>query len=83
MLAYAFVNAGSWRYAYWFPLALEGLALILVFFFYRPINQHILEEGATKWDQVKELDYTGLLLFVSGLVLFLLGLTFGGSKYKW
>ena len=62
---------------------MDTLALVLIFFFYRPINQHILEEGKTQWGQVKELDFMGLVLFTAGAVLFLLGISFGGSQFLW
>ena len=51
--------------------------------FYHPVNQYIIEEGKTRRGQVKDLDWIGLLLFGSGLVLFLLGLSFGGTKFPW
>jgi hypothetical protein len=51
--------------------------------FYHPINQYITKEGKTRWQQVKSFDYTGISLFTAGLVLFLLGLSFGGATYPW
>lgn len=64
-------------------MILNGLALVMVVFFYHPVNQYIIEEGKTKWQQVKSLDWIGVFLFATGLVLFLLGLSFGGTKYPW
>jgi hypothetical protein len=51
--------------------------------FYHPINQYITEEGKTRWKQVKSFDYIGISLFTASLVLFLLGLSFGGTTYPW
>lgn len=62
---------------------LNCVALALTLFFYHPVNQYITEEGKTKWQQVKSLDWIGVFLFAAGLVLFLLGLSFGGNKYPW
>jgi hypothetical protein len=62
---------------------LNGIALALTVFFYHPVNQYIIEKGKTKWQQVKSLDWIGVFLFAAGLVLFLLGLSFGGNKYPW
>lgn len=83
LIGYACVAHSSWRTVYWIIFAIYATALILVFFFYRPINQHILEEGKTQWSQVLELDFLGLFLYASGLVLFLLGLSFGGNNFPW
>lgn len=33
--------------------------------------------------QVKEFDYIGAFLFVTGFIVFLLGLSWGGSVYAW
>lgn len=38
---------------------------------------------AAKWAYVRLFDYFGTLLFVSGLTLFLMGLSWGGSRYSW
>ena len=73
----------SWRTVYWISFAIYATALVLVFFFYRPINQHILEEGKTQMGQILELDFLGLFLYASGLVLFLLGISFGGNTFAW
>jgi MFS family permease len=80
VIGYAFVLHSSWRVAYWLPFALDGTALLLVFFFYRPINQYIRHEGETVTQQIARLDWIGLFLLMAGLVLFLLGISFGGNK---
>ncbi|CCT75616.1 related to potential drug facilitator PEP5 [Fusarium fujikuroi IMI 58289] len=36
----------------------------------------------TRWQQVKELDYIGLLLFATGLTVFLIGVTFLGATHR-
>jgi uncharacterized membrane protein YfcA len=59
------------------------MALVLVFFYYRPIDQRIREEGKTTLQQLKSLDVVGLLGFVAGLLAFLLGITFGGQIFPW
>lgn len=33
--------------------------------------------------EIKEFDYVGLVMFVAGSVLFLLGLSWGGELYSW
>ena len=73
----------NWRDAYWIPVALNIIAGILTFFFYRPRNQYIREVNRTRWQQVLDLDWGGTFLFTLGLILFLLGISFGGSTYPW
>jgi hypothetical protein len=77
------IKYNTWRSAYWVALALNGTGFFLVLFFYHPQNQYILEEGKTRLGQLKSLDFTGLFLFTAGLILFLMGLSFGGVKYPW
>ncbi|GAB7356262.1 hypothetical protein MBLNU459_g7073t1 [Dothideomycetes sp. NU459] len=83
IIAYAFIENGSWRPIFWLPFAINILAFVLIFFFYRPMNQYIREEGKTQWDQLKETDFIGNFAFVAGVVLFLVGLSFGGTTFPW
>jgi hypothetical protein len=83
LLGYGFVKSSSWRSLFWLNFAFNGAALIMCILFYHPINQYITEEGKTRWQQVKSFDYTGISLFTAGLVLFLLGLSFGGTTFPW
>jgi hypothetical protein len=77
------VKVATWRDFFWITFALNGMSLIMCILFYHPVNQYITEEGRTRWQQVKSFDFTGIGLFTSGLVLFLLGLSFGGSTFPW
>ncbi|KAK1762784.1 trichothecene efflux pump [Phialemonium atrogriseum] len=79
----AMVKHASWRYVYWLPFAMDCLCLVLVFFFYHPINQYIKEENKTRLQQAMSLDWVGFFLLLSGLVLFLLGISFGGNVFPW
>lgn len=83
-IAYGFIGPlGTWRPVFWVPFGLDCIAITLVFFFYHPINQYIHEEGKSALAQVLELDFVGLLIWIAGIVLFLLGISFGGGKYPW
>lgn len=33
--------------------------------------------------ELKDFDYGGMVLFIAGLLLFLMGLSWGGSLYAW
>jgi MFS family permease len=73
----------SWRWAYYINLILAGLTILLAFFFYHPPIFEQLHTRASKRKVLKELDYLGIVLFTAGLVLFLLGLSWGGQLYPW
>lgn len=66
----------TWRWSYYVNLILSGLAIILAVAFYHPPIFEQLHTRASKRKVMKELDYLGILLFVAGLVLFLLGKLF-------
>lgn len=81
--AYAFYNGGTWKGLFYLGLGMQGVSLVMTFIFYRPIDQHIKEEGKTRLQQLADLDYVGGFLGISGLTLFLLGISFGGITAPW
>lgn len=55
-------------------------ASVLQFFFYHPPTFQQLHGGKrTVMDELKRVDFVGIFLLVSGLVLFLLGVSWGKS----
>ncbi|KJR86888.1 siderophore iron transporter [Sporothrix schenckii 1099-18] len=88
-IAFAFVQRPvGWRGVYWLLLALEGAALVCWVLFYFPpsfAKVHADARGAqaTKTYWIKHFDYVGTVLFSGGFVVFLLGLSWGGSVYPW
>ena len=57
--------------------------MVGTFFFYYPPSrpQHDFEKS--RWEEFKELDFVGLLLFTAGLTVFLVGITYlGRSDYS-
>nr|QFR37141.1 MFS transporter [Cyberlindnera americana] len=74
----AFTEHVTWRWCFYINLPLGGAALVsLVLWFNPPAPKFTWKQ---KFEQV---DYVGYFLFISGLVVFLLGLTFGGSTFAW
>jgi len=67
----------GWRAAYWMNAAFCFASAILFFFCYFPPNFGQINPNKSKLRQLAELDYVGLLLYVGGAILLLLG--FGGS----
>ena len=73
----------TWRWSYYINLIISGLAIILAVVFYHPPIFEQLHTRASKRQVLKDMDYLGILLFVGGLILFLLGLSWGGQVYPW
>lgn len=78
-------RTGTWRSAYYYMLGIQFLALVLVFFFYFPpaFKTKHRNDGKTKRELLKELDFIGLFLFTAGCCLFLVGLSWGGTSFPW
>lgn len=56
---------------------------LLFSLFYFPPTFHEKFSDRKPIEQLKQLDYVGILLFVAGLFVFLLGLSWGGQQYPW
>jgi MFS family permease len=73
----------GWRNVYWLNVAVSGSSAVLFFACYFPPNFHMINSELTKMQEVKALDYVGLLLYFGGLVLVLLGFTWAQGTYAW
>ncbi|KAF1980654.1 MFS general substrate transporter [Aulographum hederae CBS 113979] len=88
VISYAFVTRYpdiSWRGLYWFLLAINVAALICWVAFYFPpdfSHKHQNDQNS-KMYFVKHFDYVGTFLFTGGFVVFILGLSWGGTIYAW
>lgn len=84
-IAWAFVakHSISWRGGYWLLVAVNVVALLCWVLFYFPPTFHQKHkrdnDSVVHW--IKNFDYVGTFLFASGFVVFLLGLSWGGSVY--
>ena len=85
VIARSFIDhtAAGWRWSYYLGIILNGLALILYFFLYHPPSFAQLHVGKTRWQQTKQLDFIGIFLFITGSILFLLGMSWAGGTYAW
>ena len=76
--------AGTWRSVFYLLTAVNGLSMILYFFFYHPPTFHE-KHGMrqSKVEFIKNFDYLGTFFYATALVFFLLGMSWGGTKYPW
>lgn len=91
-------TAAGWRWCFYLGIIVSGtsnpkimfwtkscaaVTVILRFFCYHPPQFELLHKNRSKWEQIKRMDFVGMILFTGGLVLFLIGLNWGGSQYPW
>ena len=77
-------TSAGWRWSYYLGIILSAIAIVLYQFMYHPPTYTQLHvQGKTKRQQMAELDYGGIFLFTAGMVLFLIGLSWGGTVYPW
>lgn len=86
LIAQSFVtqSAIGWRGFFYILTGANCVPGLLYFFFYFPPDfkdKHGSAEQKKEW--VKHFDYLGVLLYSAGLVLFLLGLSWGGGVFPW
>ncbi|GKZ37917.1 hypothetical protein AbraIFM66950_009749 [Aspergillus brasiliensis] len=76
-------TARSWRWTYYLNIITCGLSIILLVLFYLPPGWDAKRGSESRIDGLKKFDYIGFILYASGLILVLLGLSWGGSSYAW
>lgn len=64
-------------------IVLNTLSTITLYLFYHPPTTGKRLEGQTKWQALKALDWTGLVLLNVGVILLLVPLSLGGSTFPW
>jgi hypothetical protein len=82
--AYRLVAVLNWRWTFYVGVITNGLAFVLIAVFYWPPDFLGLHpEGKSRRQQLKELDFVGLVLFGGGLTVFLTGVSWGNNPYPW
>ncbi|KAK6501599.1 hypothetical protein TWF481_009434 [Arthrobotrys musiformis] len=76
------INEG-WRAGFYMSAGFFAMTLILLVFFYHPASRPSAAGGASITRRILEIDWLGVFLVASGLVLFLVGLQYGGNPYPW
>ncbi|KAH6673045.1 fungal trichothecene efflux pump [Halenospora varia] len=81
--AFILYTEAGWRWCYYLLIILNSITAILYFFFYFPPNFNAKHRTESKLQLIKEFDYVGTLLYIAGLLFFILGLSWGGNVYPW
>ncbi|KAF3289615.1 hypothetical protein TWF970_003385 [Orbilia oligospora] len=76
------VNEG-WRAGFYMSAGFFAMTLVLLVLFYHPATRPSAEGGMSVSRRILEIDWLGVFLVASGLVLFLVGLQYGGNPYPW
>jgi MFS family permease len=85
VIGYAFVyetNVG-WRGVFYVLIAMNALCTASWYLFYYPPNFAMKHGPGRKMQYLREFDYVGTFLATLGLLLFLMGLSWGGGLYPW
>ncbi|KAI9655540.1 MAG: hypothetical protein M1821_005333 [Bathelium mastoideum] len=72
----------SWRYIGLWCALWAFIGLVMVVFFYFP-PPRVNSQGLTRREVLGQIDYVGGLLSISGMLLFMMALQWGGYQYKW
>ncbi|KAK3676869.1 hypothetical protein LTR78_003073 [Recurvomyces mirabilis] len=71
----------KWRGSFWFITGVNALSAICWYLFYHPPTFKMLHRKKLAKDLLLHFDWVGLLLYTGGLLIFLLGLNWGGALY--
>jgi MFS family permease len=74
---------GGWRWCYWLMTILNFVALACFYVFYHPPTFKMKHRHQTRREYLKQIDVVGIFLFCAGIVIFILGLSWGGGQYPW
>ncbi|KAI8942463.1 hypothetical protein NX059_000531 [Plenodomus lindquistii] len=83
-ISYAFVNntAAGWRWVYYLLIITNGFATLGWFLFYHPPTFR-MKTGNSRVRMILDFDWIGFVLFIGGLVILLMGLSWGGTVHPW
>jgi MFS family permease len=76
-------TSAGWRWFYYLLIIINAISGILHFLFYHPPTFSMKYKRRSKMQQLKDFDFVGCLLFTAGLLLFVMGLSWGGGLYAW
>ncbi|EAT76787.2 hypothetical protein SNOG_15949 [Parastagonospora nodorum SN15] len=75
-------SPGAWRWIGLFCGLWAFIGLVLTTVFYHP-PPRVNSAGMTRREVLAQIDYVGGFLSVAGMLLFMMGMQWGGYQYKW
>ena len=76
-------TSASWRWTYYIGIILNAISIPLYYVCYHPPTYKMLHAKGRHLSKWKMVDILGTFMFTLGLLMFLLGLSWGGSIYPW
>jgi MFS family permease len=74
----------GWRGCYYVLIGIQLSSFLCWFFFYHPPTFRMKHgQNASVLRYVKDFDYVGTALYTGGLLVFMMGLNWGGNVYAW
>ncbi|KAK5090598.1 hypothetical protein LTR05_000773 [Lithohypha guttulata] len=82
LLGGAFTDGPGWRWCFYINLPLGAITCLAIGLLFKSPTRK-LEAKVPFTQRVKQLDLVGTSLFITGIVVVLLALQWGGTKYPW
>lgn len=73
----------SWRTIFYVAIGQFAISIISLFICYHPPTFEQLHHKYTKIELLKETDVVGSLLWMAGVLMFVLGISWGGGYFAW
>ncbi|KAB5530376.1 fungal trichothecene efflux pump [Coniochaeta sp. 2T2.1] len=73
----------GWRWCFYIMIIINALSLVSYIVFYHPPTFDMINKRQSRKAMIKNFDYVGTVLFTGGMVVFLLGLSWGGNLHPW
>ncbi len=72
-------TSAGWRWCYYMGIIYGTISLVGTFVFYYPPTRPQHDFQKSRWQEIREIDYIGCLLYTGGLAVFLVGMSWAGT----